>query len=238
MNKKIIETKDIGIVHFVKYKTAKSLKIILKPGCPVKITIPEHVSFNSAKEFLNSKKYWIKENLVKIKQKEEEKKFYLTETTELKTKYHVLKIVKHPENSYKYRLKEGILEFFCPENIDIKSPIAQEAILWALTETLRHEAKKYLPERIKILSEKHGFEYKKLFIKNLKSKWGSCSSENNINLNLHLMKLPDELIDYVILHELAHTKEKNHGKNFWCLMNKLVLDAKKTDKDLKNYSVN
>ena len=75
------------------------------------------------------------------------------------------------------------------------------------------------------------------FVKNIKTRWGSCSSLNNINLNLHLMRLPDHLIDYVILHELAHTKEKNHGKSFWNLVDSLVMDLKEMKKELKTYSI-
>jgi len=105
-------------------------------------------------------------------------------------------------------------------------------------ETLRLKAKNYIPERVKQLSEKHNLSYNRIFIKNLKSRWGSCSAKNNINLNLHLMSLPEKLIDYVILHELAHTKEKNHGKNFWNLLISLVVEARELNKELKKYSIN
>ena len=76
-----------------------------------------------------------------------------------------------------------------------------------------------------------------LIIKNAKTRWGSCSSINNINLNLHLMRLSDELIDYVILHELVHTKIKNHQKEFWDLLNIVSGDAKGLDRELKKYYI-
>ena len=101
---------------------------------------------------------------------------------------------------------------------------------------LRGRAKKYLPQRVEELSHRHGLAYNRVFIKNLKSRWGSCSAKNNINLNLHLMRLPENLIDYVILHELAHTKEKNHGKGFYDLLNSFMHDAKVFERELKNYS--
>ena len=85
------------------------------------------------------------------------------------------------------------------------------------------------------LAEKHNFKYKKVAIKNAKTRWGSCSYVNNINLSLHLMRLPDYLIDYVILHELVHTKIKNHSKDFWHFLDYVSGNAKKLDKELKDY---
>ena len=89
---------------------------------------------------------------------------------------------------------------------------------------------------MEILAEKFGFNYNKLFIKNLRSRWGSCSNRNNINLNLQLMRLPDKLIDYVILHELVHTEEKNHGEKFWAKLDAITGNAKVLAIEMKKYS--
>ena len=102
---------------------------------------------------------------------------------------------------------------------------------------MRIEAEEYLPFRTSQIAEKLGFKYNKIFIKNNKTLWGSCSGKNNINLNLHLIRLPDYLIDYVIIHELCHTVEKNHGVRFWKLMDTILGDAKKLSKELKTYSI-
>jgi predicted metal-dependent hydrolase len=85
------------------------------------------------------------------------------------------------------------------------------------------------------LAQKHGFKYNKLFIRNQGTRWGTCSSKNNISLNMNLIRLPQELQDYAILHELVHTKHKNHSKKFWAEMDKLVRDAKKLRKRMKEY---
>lgn len=103
---------------------------------------------------------------------------------------------------------------------------------------LRKKAKFYLPARTSELAQQHGLSYNKVRIKNTRSRWGSCSSENNINLCIHLMRLPQELIDYVILHELAHTVEKNHSEKFWALLSKLLnADARIIDRQLKKYKI-
>jgi len=98
-------------------------------------------------------------------------------------------------------------------------------------------ARQHLIDRLNFLSKKHGFNYSRVFIKNQKTRWGSCTGKNNINLNINLIRLPHELIDYTILHELVHTRVKNHGRPFWDQMDKLLGDAKKLDKKLSEYRI-
>ena len=101
----------------------------------------------------------------------------------------------------------------------------------------RAKAKRKLTRRLKYLAGKHGFTYNRVFIRNQKSRWGSCSSKNNISLNMKIVRLPEELIDYVILHELAHTRIKNHSHDFWSMMNKLVGDGKAKAASLREYGI-
>lgn len=97
----------------------------------------------------------------------------------------------------------------------------------------RHLAKKILPKRLEELSKKYGFKYNKVRLTNAKKRWGSCSWQNNINLNINLAKLDGEIIDYVILHELCHTKIKNHSKKFWDLVLEKMPNALEIRKRLK-----
>ncbi len=99
----------------------------------------------------------------------------------------------------------------------------------------RVKAKEMLINRLNELAEKHGFIYNKVFIRNQRTRLGSCSSKNNINLNMKLVYLPDELIDYVILHELVHLKIKNHSKSFWVELDKFVGGAKALRSKVKEY---
>ena len=101
----------------------------------------------------------------------------------------------------------------------------------------RVEARKKLVDRLNELSEKHDFIYNKVFIRNQKTRWGSCSARNNISLNMKLVRLPDEMIDYVLLHELVHTRIKNHANEFWAELNRLDGDAKGMSKRLNEYKV-
>jgi len=105
------------------------------------------------------------------------------------------------------------------------------------TEINRAEARKKLVNRLNELSEQHGFSYNKAFVRNQKTRWGSCSSKNNINLNMKLVRLPNEMIDYVLLHELVHTRIKNHTNVFWAELNKFVGDAREMRKKMNEYKV-
>ena len=101
----------------------------------------------------------------------------------------------------------------------------------------RAKAKRKLTRRLKHLAEKHGFTYNRVFIRNQKTRWGSCSHKNNINLNMKLVKLPNELMDYVILHELVHTRFKEHNNNFWGELDRLVGNGKSMASSLREYGV-
>jgi predicted metal-dependent hydrolase len=98
------------------------------------------------------------------------------------------------------------------------------------------QACEMLIARLQELARVHHFNYGKVSIRNQKTKWGSCSSRNNISLNINLVRLPDQLRDYVILHELVHTRIKNHGKEFWAKLDKVLGGgAKELAKRLRRY---
>jgi predicted metal-dependent hydrolase len=101
----------------------------------------------------------------------------------------------------------------------------------------RVKAKRKLSRRLNYLSAKYGFTYNRVFIRNQRTRWGSCSHKDNISLNMKLIRLPDELIDYVILHELVHTRFKNHSKQFWDELDKILVNGKGIDARLKQYTL-
>ena len=102
-------------------------------------------------------------------------------------------------------------------------------------EAMRAEAKRVLPVRLKELADEYSFEYNQVRIKHNSSNWGSCSRKGNINLNLNLVRLPEDLRDYVLLHELCHLHHPNHGPEFHALLETLCPDHRKKEKELRKF---
>ena len=101
----------------------------------------------------------------------------------------------------------------------------------------RNRAKVVLALRLKELAMRYGFNYNKLYVRNQKTRWGSCSSKNNISLNMRLVLLPDDLRDFILLHELIHTKVKNHGNDFWREIMKVEPKARELTKQINQYNL-
>lgn len=236
MPEKIIHVDNIGDVTFRKNKRSKNVSIAIRPMKGVVVNMPYFVSYSFAKNVVEKKQDWILNHLPKI-EKIENKATIFTEKTEFSTKYRQLVILPENIENVKTEINPEKIIIKYPGFVDVKAKEIQNIIKNTVVKALRLEAKSYLPRRTAVLAGQLKFKYNKIFIKNTKTLWGSCSAQNNINLNLHLMRLPDYLIDYVIIHELCHTVEKNHGKRFWELMDSILGDAKKLSKELKTYSI-
>lgn len=101
---------------------------------------------------------------------------------------------------------------------------------------LRREAQAYLPRRLSYLAEQYGFRYETIRFGNPKGRWGSCSSRGTISLNVALMNAPHDVIDYVLIHELAHTRHMNHSQAFWNTVESCYPSYKTARKQLKQLS--
>jgi predicted metal-dependent hydrolase len=111
----------------------------------------------------------------------------------------------------------------------------QEFPAWHETALLR-QAQAVLPGELEHLAKKHNFYYQSVQIRKSKTRWGSCSSKGTISLSFYLMLLPYHLREYVLLHELCHTIQMNHGPVFWAILNLCTHGKAKTlRKELKNY---
>jgi len=232
---KVLRIQDLEIKLKKSFK-AKNISIKIKPFEGVLVTVPMLVSFKIAEDFVKTKIIWINKNLDKV-QKQEQLHTFFSANNSFKTRSHLVNIISTELSKNTVHIENSNVKVLISKKLSISSEENQIYIRNIILEIWRKEAKEYLPKRVEALAVDHDFNYQKLTIKNTKTRWGSCSFDNNINLSLHLMRISNELIDYVILHELVHTKVKNHSSKFWETLEKHCPNSKILDKELKKYSL-
>lgn len=227
------QDKDLGKIMLVKNNRAKRITARYRNGqyC---ITYPSFVSPSSVEKAIEE----MKPQLLKLKERSPEKLIFSTET-EFSTYSFDVKIIRSDLANYYSRLKEGILHISCPRHIEFEDEDTQTTIRHYIEKTLRSEAKRILPEMVRVQAAKHEFMYTDVRINKSRSRWGSCSSKKSINLSYYCLLLPAHLLELIILHELCHTKEMNHSEKFWALLDKVTNGyAKQLTKELKLYKTN
>ena len=236
MPEKIIHIDGVGNFLFRQSRRARHLNISIRPFVGTRVSIPVGMSYNSAIRFVIERKLWIKKHLARMKGFENmQTKF--DENSSYSTKQHKLILRKTDRESISVKLSRGKINVVFPTELNSASIELQTAIRKGIERALKLEAKEHLPNRVKELADKYEFKFNKLALKNIKSRWGSCSRKGNINLSIHLMRLPDHLIDYVILHELVHTVHHNHSARFWNMLDSITDRAKSLDKELRKHRI-
>lgn len=230
---KTVFINGVGNVVLTRRKTCKRLLIRINMNREVNVSIPYRVSLDDGERFLFEKIDWIKDTSQKIKTKQARTIF--NENTQLKTQHRKLVIRRISGPKFQLELLKDTILINVPISLNIEELLVQKSIKKILIHAFRVEAAEFLPKRVAILAEKHGFNYEQVRVKNASSRWGSCSFRNNINLNIHLIRLPEELSDYVIIHELVHTVHKNHGPRFWDMLEKTAGNAKEKANQLKSF---
>ena len=236
MDSKFVLIPEIGEVTITKRRQCKRLCISVNRRKEVKVSIPLRVSFNDGERFLFERIEWIKKSLTKIESQVQTKQI-INENSEFSTRLRKLRIFASQESKFRLVLSQNEILLSYPEGTLIDSNSVQETFKKLIIEGMRSEAKEYLPARVAYLAALHGFNFKHVRIKNATTRWGSCSFKNTINLNLNLVRLPDELSDYIILHELSHTVQKNHGPKFWELLERVSGNAKGKAQQLKQFKL-
>jgi predicted metal-dependent hydrolase len=141
------------------------------------------------------------------------------------------------KNSSSFNQLDDILTIKLKPGSDAASEDAQSYIKKTLKAKLNKVATPKLLKMLCIQSERTGLKFNGFKNSVMKSRWGSCDSKKNIHLNSLLLMLPDDLINYVIIHELAHTKNMNHSPKFWQLVEELYPNHKTTKLKLKKYKI-
>lgn len=185
---------------------------------------------NYDREFLESKSQWILKIYTSRKQEAEQKGIFL----------------ENIENAVPVLGKSTPVEYFASRNTHFRLKPGHHYMIYGpkhllqahkkklLYYSLRKFAEQYLPTRVDHWKQVCNLEINQLRIKDVRSKWGSCTSTRNINLNWQLVLLDETLIDYVVVHELMHLHEMNHSPNFWALVGQYIPQYKKLRNQLKD----
>lgn len=201
-------------------KKAKYLRLQINPSTGLEVVIPHRCKSEDAEKFIYKKKDWILKHLNTISVPDEF--IFLGNKIEVKQKFDLF-LEKH-----KVRFQSG--------GLIVESPAGSTADISTIYNNwLKSRAKVYLAERTRVLAEENNFSFGRISVRNQKTRWGSCSTSGNISLNYKLMKYRHEIIDYVIIHELCHTKEMNHSKKFWKLVGEIVPGYKALKRELKSH---
>lgn len=149
---------------------------------------------------------------------------------------HTLRLTANRNQSLKHVVRGQVIHVSYPADIAPDLAIVQETIREGVTQALRIESKAYLPRRLAFLASEGGFSYARVRFAHQSGRWGSCSSNGTISLNIALMALPFELIDYVLIHELAHTEQMNHSPAFWQTVERHYPHYRQARKTLTSHS--
>lgn len=231
-----VETGSINLkdncIHFLMRTNSriKRPRLLVSPEEGLVVETPKLVTIKSAHKLINRKQQWVLEALEGIK----EKRKLIFDIKKFKNSVIVFgkeKVIEFKSD----QAKDYILETNHKFIIGFKQQILPEGIVdKTLSDWLRTKAERYLPLRVRKLNKKR-FELNKIIIKDQKTLWGSCSADNNLNLNWRLIMAPQFASDYIILHELCHTKYLNHSKKFWNLVSKVSPTYAKAEKWFNDY---
>lgn len=206
----------------------RTLRLSIGSGGEVRVSMPSWLPYEAGKQFAIAKTSWIMAHRAAAPG--------ALQQGQAIGKAHRLYFERSVDAArISTRLRNNQVQVTHPSGVSADDEAVQQAARSASIRALRKEAEQLLPYRLRQLAERDGFNYRSVAVKQLKSRWGSCSSEQDIILNLYLMQLPWHLIDYVLFHELTHTKVMQHGSPFWQEMERHVPHAKLLRKEIGNY---
>jgi predicted metal-dependent hydrolase len=228
MATKQVTEPGIGEIHLYKRKGARSIRLSITAKGQVRVTMPHWVPYQAGLTFARGRKAWIIEHTSQRKQP------LLHGQTIGKS--HRLVFEKTPTaEKVATRVTASAIYVTMPASHASNDTAVQSSAEKASIRALRAQAEASLPGRLADLARHFDFDYRSVSIKQMTGRWGSCDSRRNIVLNLFLMQLPWELIDYVLLHELTHTRVMKHGPEFWSAMAEVLPDVQRRRASMRAY---
>lgn len=227
-----IVDKEFGEIKIRKNKLARSVKLSVGVDGSLRASIPYYSPEFAVRRLVNGNRDEIRKMLATHNAKNS------YQDGDLIGKTHTLFLRKFSGEEIKISNEGNQILIQIPQGLAFENPLVQSEIRKTVSKILRKQAKAYLPRRITFLAEKYNFEFTKLRLSHTRTRWGSCSSSGTISLNIALMNLPHHLIDYVIIHELCHTRQMNHSQLFWKEVERYDPEYKKHVEEMKKYSPN
>lgn len=225
-----IVDKEFGEIKIRKNKLARSVKLSVGVDGSLRASIPYYSPEFAVRRLVNGNRDEIRKMLATHNAKNS------YQDGDLIGKTHTLFLRKFSGEEIKISNEGNQILVQIPQELAFENPLVQSEVRKTVSKILRKQAKAYLPRRIDFLAEKYGFSFEKLRFSHTGTRWGSCSSSGTISLNIALMNLPHHLIDYVIIHELCHTRQMNHSSKFWQEVEKYCPDYKKYVQEIKQFS--
>lgn len=180
----------------------------------LRISAPKNVSAKQLKKLLSAKQEWIlKHWLVKQDALKQPVKYIDGECFLYRGNVIVLKIIKHPHQRIRVLLEGQVLKVYLPQDLQDRDYVSN--VQAALFSWYKTQARRVLQDKLDKQSNRMQVAFQSFRLKEQKTRWGSCSSKGNINLNWRIIMAPDEAIDYIVIHELAHLTHLNHSEYFW-----------------------
>lgn len=210
-SKRLVADSDFGQIIIHTRRGARNITMRVKPD-GLHLTVPPRSLLKKVLEVLQPYRKQLLEQFEQIAPKPVDLSFRIHADC-----FH-LSLASSKLKHFTIRREEEKMIIYCPENVDFKREDVQKLVRSAILRAMKKAAETYLPPLLSLWAERFGLTYRKVRITGARSRWGSCSAARTISLSCYLMLLPAKLMDYVILHELAHTKEMNHGPRFWELL--------------------
>lgn len=231
---------DDGSVYSYRIKKSdrRTMALQVTKAGEVFVRLPRRLPFRAGHELVQKNKDWIFVQVEKIRRAtERENAFHWTEGASvlLYGNSRILHVkLDHKKKAFCVQdTKEGLV---VSGPVESKEENAQEAaVKEAVKLWYRREARGYLEAKASSWSAVMNVDYGKIAIRDQATRWGSCSARGNLNFNWRLVLLPEELADYVVVHELAHRIQMNHSQAFWEIVEKELPDYRLRRRELKRY---
>jgi hypothetical protein len=205
----IIQDKEFGKITIHRSNMATQVRIRVTSDGTLRASMPVHAPMFLVKHLINTSRHELRKIISQTKPE------YVFENGMQIGKSHTLIIQATNNKSLSVSNRKQKIIVKLPLDKNMGDPDVTRKVRDSVISALRLEAKSYLPNRLSYLAGKYDYKYEKVRFSHASSRWGSCGSNGTISLNIALMKLPFELIDYIIIHELSHTKYMNHSPSFW-----------------------